>query len=372
MAAKTYRAAIIGRTGQGDYGHGLDTVYHGLENVAVVAVADPDPKGRAECAARTGAREQFADYGEMLAKTKPDLVSVCPRWIDGHREMVLACSNAGVKGIFSEKPFARTLAEADEMLAACKESGTHVAVAHQNRTVPYLDHVKGLVQKGAIGKLARIRGKGKDDSRGGALDLIVLGTHVLDMMRAVAGNPLWAFGHVRQDDRDITRADVKEGAEQVGPIAGNNLTGYYAFPAGVAGTFESYVGKGSGRFMGLWLEGTEGTITLHGGFDKQAWICRTPQWTPELGAAAWERLRLPEWDNDPGGRPRSGSELLHRANQAMVRGLLRCMEEGGTHSSSGEDARWAMEMYFALPESQRTGARVSFPLKNRQNPWVML
>jgi predicted dehydrogenase len=372
MAAKTYRAAIIGQTGQGDYGHGLDTVYHGMENVAVVAVADSDPQGRAACAARTGAREQFADYREMLAKTKPDLVSVAPRWLGGRHEMVLACADAGVKGIFCEKPFGRTLAEADEMLAACQQSGTRIAVAHQNRAVPYLDHVRELVRKGAIGKLARIRGKGKDDSRGGALDLIVLGTHVLDMMRAVAGDPLWAFGHLRQDDREITRADVQEGAEQVGRIAGNNLTGYYAFPDGVAGTFESYVSKGSGRFMGLWLEGTEGTITLHGGFDKQAWICRTPQWTPELGAAAWERIRLPEWDNGPDGRPRTGSELLHVANQALVRGLIRAVETGVRHPSSGEEALWAMEMYFALPESQRTGTRVPFPLRNRQNPWALL
>ena len=372
MARNSYRAAIIGRTGQGDYGHSLDTVFHGMETVAVVAVSDPDPIGRAECAARTGAREQFAEYGEMLAKVKPDLVSIAPRWIDGHREMVLACAAAGVKGIFCEKPFARTLAEADEMLAACGKSRTRLAVAHQNRTIPYLDQVKKLVKNGAIGKLRRIRGKGKDDARGGALDLIVLGTHVLDMMRAVAGDPLWAFGHVRQEDREISRADLHEGAEQVGPIAGNNLTGYYAFPEGVAGTFESYAGRGNGRFMGLWLEGTEGTITLHGGFVKQAWICRTPQWTPELGPGVWEQLHLPEWDNHPGGRPRSGSELLQLANQALVQGLVRCIENGDAHPSSGEDARWAMEMYFALPESQRTKARVTFPLRNRQNPWSML
>lgn len=372
MATKSYPAAIIGHTGQGDYGHGLDTVYHGLENVAVVAVADPDPKGRAECAARTGAREQFAEYREMLERVKPYLVSVSPRWIGLHREMVLACAAAGVKGIYCEKPFARTLAEADEMLAACQKAGTQIAVAHQNRTVPYLNHVKDLIRSGAIGQLARIRGKGKEDMRGGALDLVVLGTHVLDMMRAIAGNPLWAFGHLRQNDRDITPADVTEGAEQVGPIAGNNLSGYYAFPNGVAGTFDSSMGKGGSRCMGLWIEGTEGTITLHGGFDKQAWICRTPVWTPGLGASAWERLRLPEWDLAPSGISRSGSECLHLANQAMIRGLIRSIETGDPHPSSGEDARWAMEMYFALPESQRTGGRVEFPLKNRQNPWTML
>ena len=41
MSAK-YKAAIIGHTGQGDYGHGLDVVYVDMPDVEVVAVADPD------------------------------------------------------------------------------------------------------------------------------------------------------------------------------------------------------------------------------------------------------------------------------------------------------------------------------------------
>lgn len=371
MAPK-YRAAIIGRTGQGDYGHGLDVVYNGMPQVTVVAVADPDAAGRAACAARTRAARQFADYREMLEAVKPDLVSVGPRWIDCHHDMVMACVAAGVKGIYCEKPFARTLAEADALVEGCRKAGVHLAVAHQNRAVPYLDHVKQLVRQGAIGKLMRVRGKGKDDSRGGAQDLIVLGTHVLDQMRAVAGDPLWVSGHVRQDGRELARADVKEGGERLGPIGGNNLSGYFAFPDGVAGSFDSYVSRGSGRFMGIWLEGTEGTITLHGGFDKQAYLCKTPQWTPELGASGWERITLPEWDNGPDGHRRSGAELLTLANQRMVQGLIDCIEKGGTHFSSGADARWAMEMYFGIPESQRTGARIPLPMQTRQNPWALL
>src|SRR5687768_16392028 len=41
LAAETtrYRAAIIGHTGAGDYGHGLDVVFTGRDNIEVVAVA---------------------------------------------------------------------------------------------------------------------------------------------------------------------------------------------------------------------------------------------------------------------------------------------------------------------------------------------
>ena len=94
-----------------------------------------------------------------------------------------------------------TLAEADEMLAACRKAGTHIAVAHQTRAIPYMERIRDMVRTGAIGKLMRIRGKGKDDQRGGALDLIVLGTHIMDQMRYYAGDPLWAVWA----ERSVTR-----------------------------------------------------------------------------------------------------------------------------------------------------------------------
>ena len=45
-----YRVAVIGRTGRGDYGHGLDEVWNEIEQAKVVAVADEDAKGRAKAA----------------------------------------------------------------------------------------------------------------------------------------------------------------------------------------------------------------------------------------------------------------------------------------------------------------------------------
>ena len=59
-------------------------------------------------------------------------------------EMVIAAAEAGVRGIFCEKPFARTLAEADAMLDACERTGTRVAVAHR-RANPYEQRAKTMV-----------------------------------------------------------------------------------------------------------------------------------------------------------------------------------------------------------------------------------
>ena len=39
------RVAIIGHTGRGNYGHGLDTMWKAIPTTEIVAVADADAKG---------------------------------------------------------------------------------------------------------------------------------------------------------------------------------------------------------------------------------------------------------------------------------------------------------------------------------------
>src|SRR6266545_1497295 len=40
--AKKYRVAVIGHTGRGNYGHGVDSVWNAFSQMEVVSVADPD------------------------------------------------------------------------------------------------------------------------------------------------------------------------------------------------------------------------------------------------------------------------------------------------------------------------------------------
>ena len=93
---------VIGHTGQGNYGHGEDTVWLKIPQTKIIAVADADPKGLADAAKRLGGVEAYADYKAMLAKAKPDIAAICPRHIHEHRDMVIAAIEAGVKGIYIE------------------------------------------------------------------------------------------------------------------------------------------------------------------------------------------------------------------------------------------------------------------------------
>ncbi len=124
--AEKYRVAVIGRTGRGNYGHGLDVVWNDVTQAQVVAVADPDLTGRTAAAQRLKAPKAYADYREMLDKERPQIVSVAARWLDGHRDMVLACAEHGCH-VFLEKPMCQDLEQADEMILAIYESHRHNA-----------------------------------------------------------------------------------------------------------------------------------------------------------------------------------------------------------------------------------------------------
>ena len=119
------RVAAIGRSGRGDWGHAIDQLWGGVEGAELVAVADESEEALAKAvernkldASRPGVVHR--DWKAMLTEAKPDIVAICMRHIDCHAEMAIAAAEAGVKGIFMEKPFVRTLAEADAVIAACK------------------------------------------------------------------------------------------------------------------------------------------------------------------------------------------------------------------------------------------------------------
>ncbi len=133
---------VIGSTGRGNYGHGLDTVWREFLNTKVVAVADDNPDGLANAVKRLGNPKGYADYRQMLKKEKLDFVSIGPRWLDQHHDMVVASAESGVRGIYQEKPLCQTLQQADEMIAACEKKNVKVAVAHQTRYSPVISQIE--------------------------------------------------------------------------------------------------------------------------------------------------------------------------------------------------------------------------------------
>ncbi|MBA3316274.1 MAG: Gfo/Idh/MocA family oxidoreductase [Planctomycetota bacterium] len=359
-----FKVAIIGSTGRGDYGHGIDTVWRDVMRANVVAVADDDEAGRGEAARRTGAPSLYADYREMLDAERPDVVAIGPRWLDQHRDMCLAAAERSCH-IFLEKPFCRDLTEADEIVQACETHGVKLAIAHQTRWSPPVEIVRREIANGIIGRVLEIRTRGKEDARGGGLDLWVLGSHVLDLMRFFAGDPQTCYARVLTDGKPATQADVTEGDEGIGPLMGDAVDAMYALPNNVVGHFGSRrAAAGNPSRFGLQIVGTEGVIEVLTGHPAVCHVLQDPSWSPGRSGKAW----IPITSNGV-GRPGTLPAGAHHANALAVNDLLDCIGHAERQPRCDVyDARWTVEMIAAVFESHRLQRPVTLPLTDRRNP----
>lgn len=364
-----YRAAAIAdSTLERAYGHAIHKAFYEIPGVELAALADPVAEPRAERAAEIGNPRQYDDYRDMLAAESPDLVAICPHHFTHHGRWLLDVIESGARGIYIEKPITASLDEADAVLEAADAAGTKIAVAHQNRYRPGTHRVAQLVQEGAIGTLRYMHAVGKCDQRGGTHDLRVLGTHVLDALRYIAGDVAWATGHMQVDGRDVTVDDVFDGPEGLGQMAGDALTGYFAFTSGAIARFDTYTRPAGGPapWFGYELWGTEGGISVR---DAGRTILHypAPANLPGDSTLAWEPVDVSDLTY-PDGRPASDAQLLDALNRHAAVDIIHCIENGGEPVSSARQATAALEMVMAILEGHRTGARVPFPMQTRANP----
>ncbi len=355
MSDKRYRGGAIGRTGRGNYGHGLHLGLAGADAVDLVALADPDPRGRREAAEAVGVERTYEDYREMLDKEALQIVTVGPRWVDCHEEMVLACVDAGCH-VYCEKPMAHSLASADRMVDAAERAGVKLAVAHQGVYLPQVQAAKRMLDAGHIGPLQAIYATGKQDHRGGGEDMIVLGTHLFNLMRFLAGDVAWMSAQVTVGDRELRPGDAREAAEPVGLIAGDRIHSCFAFENGAAGYFVSRADQpGNGECFGLELVGRDGRFMMRGGAPTLIAAYPYSVWLPEDETRVWNVLDLETVPFADG-------------NRLAVLDLIEAIEHDRQPLSSGVDAVKALEMVLGAYASQISGARVAFPMSDRTHP----
>jgi predicted dehydrogenase len=363
------RVGIIGRTGKGDYGHGVDVAFTKLPNVDIVALADEDERGCAAAQKRTNPKRVYADFREMLAKEKLDLVAICPRWIDQHHDMIVAAAQAGCH-VYMEKPFCRTLAECDSAIQELSQRNLKLGIAHISQYSPVLDVVKTLIRDGEIGEVLELRARGKEDRRGGGEDLWVLGSHVLGLMRSLAGGDATSCSAVvTQEGHIVTKADVVAGAEGIGPLAGDHVQARYSFPSGAYGHFGSRRGMGGSpaRFA-IQVFGSKGILEMESGYLAKAHILRDSSWSPGRSGKSWEPITSAGI-----GKPETRTDGTYEGGHiAAIHDLIDSIKHDRPAKCSAEDCRSITEMIAGVFESHRVGGPVELPLATRVNPLTLL
>ena len=367
MQSGPLRVAAIGRTGRGDWGHAIDELWKRVDGTRLVAIADESEEGLAKAVARNGLDASkpgvaFRDWRRMLAEAKPDIVAICMRHIDCHAEMAIAAAEAGAKGIFMEKPFVPSLADADAVITACTKAGTKLSLAFVNRHSPAYLAARELIESGRIGRLLEIRGRGKEDARGGGEDLWVLGCHLLDMMVDLGGVPKWCDAEVTAAGRPIAEADMVAGPEGIGLIAGDSISGMFGLADGPTGFFASVREAGLKQpNFGLTLAGTKGAIHIRPDHLPHAYLREAPLWRVDKDFP-WKPIGAEGLDSPPPGsevdRAAERADWGRRAAADLVDAILDDREpETGMYAG-----RTTVEMNTAIYTSALSGKRITWPL----------
>jgi len=151
-SAERVRVGIagLGRSGWNIHAHLLEPL---ADKYQVAACMDPRQERRQEAAERFRCRT-YADYAEMLKDPEVDLIVVAtPSHL--HTPCSIQAMTAG-KDVVCEKPMARSLADADEMIAVSRRTGRRLAVFQNRRYAADFRYVRSVIESGKLGRVVQI------------------------------------------------------------------------------------------------------------------------------------------------------------------------------------------------------------------------
>jgi len=237
---KRYRVALFGTSfARNVHAPGFQR-HDGFE---LVAMAGGDAARTRRVADELGVPGAYADWRELLAKERPEVVAIATP-VHLHHPMMLAALEAGCH-VLCEKPTALNRHQAAEMRDAARRAGRVAGINHEFRFLPARALARRLVHEGGIGRprrgeiigryaiWARPESRGmtwlSDAARGGGI-LGALGSHHTDCLRTIFGEPRTVLASVRVDQP--RRGPVAPGGESGVATADDACTLHYEFEGG--------------------------------------------------------------------------------------------------------------------------------------------
>src|SRR5437867_3970167 len=315
------------------------------------AVASPTPGNAEKFAAKHGIPHHFLDHKKLLAMPEVDMLIVgVPN--DLHCLVALDAAAAG-KHVVMEKPLCLNLAEADRMIAVCRQAKVKLMYAEELCFTPKYVRLKQLLDSGALGKPTLVKQSEKhsgphaphfwDVNRSGGGVTMDMGCHAIQFFRWILGS-----------------APVKSVYAQMGTYVhkqktpgDDNALIILEFANGVIGLAEESWTKQGGMDDRAEVHGSKGVAyadLLHGnaietysaeGYDYAVEKAGSTQgWTFTIFEEEWN----------------------YGFHQEMAH-FVDCVQNDKKPLVTGEDGRAVLEVIFAAYESARTGCKVSLPFK---------
>jgi len=186
---------------------------------------------------------------------------------------------------------------------------------------------------------------------------MVLGTHLFDLMRLLAGPARSCAAEVWQGGRPIMRQDARVCRDQVGWVAGDRVFASFHFAHGVVGTFTSAAAlKDTAGHWGLELHGSRGVARLLCDLEPSALVRAPSAWSKEGRRDEWKPLDL-------AGIPAPPTPQFN-----AVSDWLQSIAADREPACSGAHGAAAVEMVMAVYTAALSGGRVEFPLPDRRHP----
>lgn len=285
------------------------------------------------------------DLGVMLAASSPDLLDIIlpPA---AHAAAIRTALAAGIRWIICQKPFCTDLEEASAITREAEAAGATIVVHENFRFQPWYRTIKAALDRGEIGQVLqmsfRLRpgdGQGPDAylarqpyfQKMSRFLVRETAVHWVDTFRFLLGNPVAVYADLRRINPAIAGED-----------AGHILSEH---PGGVRALFDGnrhldHAADNLRRTMGEALvEGTTGTITLHGDGSVRL---------RHFGQSASAPLLPPDtWDG-------FGGDCVHALQRHVVSGVL----EGTVLENRAQDYLEVIRIARAIYASADQGRRI--------------
>jgi predicted dehydrogenase len=329
-----------------------DSLQH-CPHAQIVAAASPNKEHLREFAGKFGIPKTFTDYREMLARPEIDMVVVgVPNAL--HCQVTLDAAAAG-KHIMIEKPLCLNLAEADQMIAACKKAKVKLMYGEELCFAPKYVRLKQLLDSGALGQPTLLKQSEKHDGphaahfwdaeRAGGGVTMDMGCHAIEFFR-------WLLGRPKIKSVYAQMSTQVHGAKTKGD---DNAILILEFVNGTIALAEESWTKLGGMDDRAEVHGSKGVAyadLLHGnsiqtysaeGYDYAVEKSgSTKGWSFTIYEEAWNYGFY--------------QEMAH---------FVDCVRLDLQPIVTGEDGRAVLEVLFAAYESAGTGKKVTLPFRSR-------
>ncbi len=333
----------------------LESYRRFVPEAEVVAVYTRQPRKAEAFAQKHHVPRWFSDLDAAITQSGCDVVDVClPNFL--HHRAVTAAARAG-KHVIVEKPLALNLAEADEMIAACRAARRQLLYAEELCFAPKYERVRQLVNEGAVGKIFQMRQCEKhsgphsdwfyDVNQSGGGALMDMGCHGIAWFRWMLGGRPKAVSVQAQMQTGLIhrgRTRAEENSLVIVEFEGDALgvaENSWAKPGGMDDRVEVY-GTGGVVYADLFLGNSALTFSEAGYGYAMEKAGSTKGWSFTVFEEAFNQ-----------GYPQ---ELRH---------FIDCVRTDQPPVVTGEDGRAVLEILMAAYQAARTGQKVALPFPTK-------